>query len=100
VLRILAALLLARLVSQFAGVDLLAAEVCDEPCEDSREQGDCSPSCRDCVCCPHKRVVTLMAQAEPAPSLGRALAFAPAVEPVTIAPPAEIMRVPKPPADA
>jgi hypothetical protein len=95
VFRVLATLLLVRLLAQSAGIDMLASEACDTPCEESEEPGGCAPTCDDCLCCPHKRLVTLLPMPELAPVEGRPADFAPVLEPVAVAPVAEIMRVPK-----
>jgi hypothetical protein len=76
-------------------LDLLASDACDTPCEDSREEGDCAPSCEDCLCCAHSRVVSLLPTLDLAPVVAGSAEFAPLAEPVALAMVAEIMRVPK-----
>ena len=91
----LAALFLVSL--QTSGFGLAVDTVCVEHCDDDDPEGNCAPTCEDCLCCAHGRVT-------PA---GRAGAVAPLVRtgvrvdsPAQTAPdspePADIFRVPKP----
>jgi hypothetical protein len=96
--RVFATFLLAWLVTQTAGIDLLATDTCDSPCEESEDEGQCSPTCEDCLCCPHTRLVILLPALEMPPADARAVEFGSVAEPVVLAAVAEIQHVPKSPA--
>jgi hypothetical protein len=105
--RILATLVLVRLLSQTAGVDL-SLPSCGEPCcpgassaavqpaeGSSQPGGGCAESCAACLCCPHHTSLTLpSAVVTPAPRT-LPIAFAAIALPVPHPPPGEILHIPK-----
>lgn len=91
--RLLAALLLARLLVQSAGIDLLVAWS-DAPCDES-SAGDCSPDCDDCLCCPHQRVLTVQRTSEAPVQKAKRSDFPAAPSPVVDPRAQEIFHIPK-----
>lgn len=101
-LRLLAAIVLIRLLAQSVGIDLALADTCVEPCEDDGggEDGGCAPDCQDCLCCSHHRVVTLPPALTLAPTVAfRSVEF-PLMDLRGAARADEIMKVPKAPVGA
>jgi hypothetical protein len=53
--RFAAAVLLAVVLFQVAGVSLAAGLPCPVECQDDGPGGQCPPTCQDCFCCAHTR---------------------------------------------
>lgn len=69
-------------------------ESSEAPCEESQD-GDCSPGCDDCLCCPHQRVMTLSDAATFVVADATSLGFADVPAPVEDPRAEEILHIPK-----
>lgn len=96
-LRLLAAIVLIRLLAQSVGVGLALADTCVEPCEDESggDEGGCEPECQDCLCCAHHRVVTLPPPLTLVPALAGSTVELPVEVFLGVFRVDEIMKVPK-----
>jgi hypothetical protein len=95
--RALAIVFLALFAAQAGGLALGVETTCYERCADDGPDGECAPTCADCLCCAQPRAPAAaprIAGLVPPPAVTRP-SFAVQAEPA--APdPAEILRVPKP----
>jgi hypothetical protein len=55
--RIVTALALALFLFQAVGVSMAPEIPCAGECEDDGPDGQCAPTCQDCLCCAHARAV-------------------------------------------
>ena len=80
-----------------AGGGLLVSQVasaCEEGCPDDSEDGRCDPSCSDCPCCAHVRLVALPADTRIAPAATPAGGFERLQTYPASAEPSDILHVP------
>jgi len=93
--RILAAVILALFVAQTAGLSLAASVTCVQTCEDDGPDGQCAPSCADCVCCAHSRYTAALPASAPILANVNASRSWPSDTPPADSDPQDIMHVPK-----
>jgi hypothetical protein len=94
-LRFAAAVVLAAMVMNAVGIALAADLPCAQRCDDDGPDGQCAPTCQDCLCCAHARVAFVAPTAVFTPGEARAIrSLAPDGQPPEAAT-QDIFRVPK-----
>jgi hypothetical protein len=93
--RLASTFVLAICLLQAVGSSVVMQIPCVEQCEDDGPDGQCAPTCQDCLCCAHSRAASSSPPPEVVPLELRA-GLAPAAD---VSPPEteiqEILRVPK-----